>query len=249
MMVGSYKSQVPGCRWVPSRFLPFSVFPLWPSVSSVVKKFKTSGNAVVLSLPLLILFSSCKQSLVTEDQLKKYVLDEDHGVRKVVHSGELKVDAVLRPTDLLVLQELRGNAKDTAALTRLQRKYAGQYYFILNISRDGREVVTPGQLSYDHFSDVLQNVSFRMGEFVNMTTAKQDTIPLMDFMFNRTFGMGSGSEVLLVFDKKKIRDADWLQINLSELGLGLGLQNFRFRRSDLVEVPHLDFKKLSDRTI
>lgn len=194
-------------------------------------------------------FSSCGSRLVSENELKKYVLDESNGVRKVVHSGEMKVDAILRPSDLLVLQELRGNAKDTTALHRLQKKYAGQYYFILNISRDGREVVTPGQLSYDHFSDVLQNISFRMGEYVNMTTSKQDTIPLMDFMFNRTFGMGSGSEVLLVFDKKKITDAGWLQINLSELGLGLGLQNFRFRRSDLEEVPHLDFKELSDSTI
>jgi hypothetical protein len=190
-----------------------------------------------------IIFSlgACSKELLTEDQLKKYVMDEEHGVRKVIQSGDFKLDVLLRPTDLLVLQELKSTDADSTALSRLRKKYEGQYYFILNISKNGREVITPGQLPGEDFSEVLQTVSFRLGNYVTMTTEKQDTIPLVDFVFNRTFGMGAGSEVLLVFDKKKIQHPDWLQINLTEMGLGLGLQTLRFRHNDLEAVPSLNF--------
>jgi hypothetical protein len=199
-----------------------------------------TGFRLILAGMILSL-GACSKELLTEDQLKKYVMDEEHGVRKVIQSGDFKLDVLLRPTDLLVLQELKSTDADSTALLRLRKKYEGQYYFILNISKNGREVVTPGQLPGEDFSEVLQTVSFRLGNYVTMTTEKQDTIPLVDFVFNRTFGMGAGSEVLLVFDKKKIQHPDWLQINLTEMGLGLGLQTLRFRHNDLEAVPSLNF--------
>ena len=187
---------------------------------------------------------SCSKGYLTEKELKKYVLDESNGLRKSIHQGDYTVDAIYRPADLLVLQEMGKSTPDSAMLKKLYGKYGSHYYFILNISKNGKEAVNPAAIPGDEFSEVLQNVSFRMGEFVNMTTARQDTIPLADFIYNRTFGMSSSSEILLVFDKEKDKDTDWLQINLAELGLGIGLQNFRFEKDKLEHAPRIDFKEI-----
>jgi len=190
---------------------------------------------------------SCAKNYVTEKELKKYILDEKNGLRKSVQHGDYTVDAIYRPNDLLMLQEMGSSKPDSSLIKKLRGKYSSHYYFILSISKKGKEVVSPASMPYDEFSDLLQNVSFRMGEFVNITTAKQDTIALADFIYNRTFGMSSSSEILLVFDKKKVTDTDWVQINLGELGLGIGTQNFRFEKEKLDEAPRIDFKELLNK--
>ncbi|NOS93653.1 MAG: hypothetical protein HOP30_17180 [Cyclobacteriaceae bacterium] len=192
---------------------------------------------------LLVTFGSCAKQKVSEEELKKYIRDVDNGLRQSIKAGEFAVEATYQPTDLFVLRELGSSKADTASLNKWHKKYGGHYYFILSISKNGKEAITPTQMPYDEFSDLLQTVSFRLGEYINMTTAKQDTIPLADFIYNRTFGMATGSDILMVFDKKKAAQTDWVQINLKELGLGLGTQNFRFDRERLDEAPEIDFNR------
>lgn len=175
--------------------------------------------------------------------MKKYIRDVDNGLRQSITTGEFTVEATYQPTDLFVLRELGSSKPDTASLKKWYTKYGGHYYFILSISKNGKEAISPTQMPYDQFSDLLQTVSFRMGEYTNMTTSKKDTIPLADFIYNRTFGMATGTDILMVFDKKKAAETDWVQINLQELGLGLGTQNFRFDRKRLDEAPEIDFNE------
>ncbi|MBI3218344.1 MAG: hypothetical protein HYZ44_02425 [Bacteroidetes bacterium] len=192
---------------------------------------------------LLITFSSCAKQKVSEEEMKKYIRDVDNGLRQSITTGEFTVEATYQPTDLFVLRELGSSKPDTASLKKWYTKYGGHYYFILSISKNGKEAISPTQMPYDQFSDLLQTVSFRMGEYTNMTTSKKDTIPLADFIYNRTFGMATGTDILMVFDKKKAAETDWVQINLQELGLGLGTQNFRFDRKRLDEAPEIDFNE------
>ncbi|MBK8291417.1 MAG: hypothetical protein IPK96_11275 [Flammeovirgaceae bacterium] len=66
---------------------------------------------------------------------------------------------------------------------------------------------------------------------------------MADYVYNRTFGMGSSNDLLLVFNKEQAKSANWLQINLAEFGLGVGRQALRFNRKELDEVPEIDFTK------
>jgi hypothetical protein len=203
-----------------------------------------SISVYILIFAFGFLALSCSKEYLTEKELKKYILDEKNGLRKSIQHGDYTVDAIYRPNDLLILQEIGNTQPDSATLVKLENKYRGHYYFVLNLSKNGKEAVSTASMPYDEFGDVLQNVSFRMNEFVNITTSKKDTIALADFLYNRTFGMGSSSEILLVFDKKKAIDTDWVQINLTELGLGIGTQNFRFEKEKLEEIPRINFKEL-----
>jgi hypothetical protein len=80
-----------------------------------------------------------------------------------------------------------------------------------------------------------------MNDFVTLTTA-QDTIPVGDFMLNRTYGMSNSTDLLFVFSRDKAKDKDWVQFNLNEFGLGAGNQRFRFRTNDIADAPGVDFE-------
>lgn len=185
---------------------------------------------------------SCSPSALTEAELKQYVLEPDNNLIQEETINDVNVRITYRPTDLLVAQELT-NVTDTTHISLLRAKYNKYYYFVLSLSKNQREVIQAGTMPQAQFSELLQTISFRMAAYVNMTTNTRDTIPLADYVYNRTFGMGSSNDLLLVFNKEQAKPADWLQINLAEFGLGVGRQALRFKRRQLDEVPQIDFTK------
>ncbi|MEM7552004.1 MAG: hypothetical protein AAF363_20140 [Bacteroidota bacterium] len=197
-----------------------------------------------LFLILLLGILSCEgdSSVSSEKDLQAYVLEEDHGLIKSEQFGNTNISVTYRPTDLLVSQEL-GNEISEEQIKELRNKYGNYHYFILGLSSGDKEVLYGGGLDYGRFSDLVQQLSFRMGSYVNLTTSTQDTIPLADYVFPRTYGIGSETNLLMVFNAEKTKNTDWLQFNLNEFGMGLGNQRFRFRKEDLENIPTIDFNK------
>lgn len=185
---------------------------------------------------------SCAPSTLTEAELKQFVLEPDNNLMQEETINDVNVRITYRPTDLLVAQELT-NAADTAGISSLRAKYNKYYYFVLSLSKNQREAIQASTMPQAQFSELLQTISFRMGAYINMTTNARDTIPLADYVYNRTFGMGSSNDLLLVFNKEQAKPANWLQINLAEFGLGVGRQALRFNRKELDEVSEIDFTK------
>src|SRR5260221_6656849 len=114
-------------------------------------------HVLVASFGLLAI--SCSKDYLTEKELKNYILDEENGLRKSSQHGDFTIDAIYRPSDLLVLQEIGKSKPDSSGLKKLFNKYNSHYYFILSISKKGKEAVSPAVMPYDEFSDLLQNAS------------------------------------------------------------------------------------------
>ena len=74
-----------------------------------------------------------------------------------------------------------------------------------------------------------------------MATAAQDTIPVADFILNRTYGLASSTDLLVVFNNQKAQGKEWGQFNLNEFGVNTGSLRMRFRVTDLEECPFIDF--------
>jgi hypothetical protein len=102
-------------------------------------------------------------------------------------------------------------------------------------------VLQPVDGGSTNFSAMVETLSFRMGEYVALVTSSRDTIPVQDFVLDRTYGMSKSTDLLFVFDKAAAKDSDWIQFNLDEFGLGLGNHRFRFSKEKLDEVPQLTF--------
>jgi hypothetical protein len=151
--------------------------------------------------------------------------------------GDYKVAVTYRPTDLLVKQEV-GEKPTKEVIDKAWKKYQNYYYFILSLSKSGKEALDQSQ-GFGQYSEMVQKLSFRVPEFVNMTTSASDTIPVADFILNRTYGLSSSTDVLVVFNKEKTIDQQWVQFNLNEFGMNLGNSRMRFKVKDLEGCPKL----------
>jgi hypothetical protein len=192
----------------------------------------------VFSFLLIVLVIGCKpQSFPSEKELIAYIQDEENGLKKTNDAGDYKVTVTYRPTDLLIMQEV-GEKPTKEAVAKARKKYQNYFYFILSLSKSGKEALDQSQ-GFGQYSEMVQKLSFRVPEFVNMTTSASDTIPVADFILNRTYGLGSSTDILVVFNKEKTKDQPWTQFNLNEFGMNLGNSRIRFKVSDLENCPRL----------
>lgn len=175
-----------------------------------------------------------------EEGLQQLVLDPSYGLTETKKQHDYQTVVSNRPTGLLLAQQLDHTSK--TELEKLRHQYDQYYYFTLSLSKGNKEILYQGTEGLGAFSGQLNVLAYGMGQFLNMTTSGGDTIPMADYTFSRTFGMGTGTQLMAVFDKSKASKCDWVQLNLNELGFGLGNQRFRFRVEDLENVPKLDSK-------
>jgi len=187
---------------------------------------------------MILCIASCTPGPLTTEQYAAYIADEDNGLRKSVTSNGTTITVSYRPADLLVKQSLAGSISPDVIKER-RKQYSQYLYFVLGLSSGNRE--TLHATSGDTYSGLLQTLSFRMNDFITLTTSAGDTIPVGDFMLNRTYGMGTSTDVLVVFSGEKVKGREWIQFNLNEFGLVAGNQRFRFDVKDLRESPAVRF--------
>lgn len=199
-------------------------------------------NSKVLGLFTLVLciFCSCSPPRsVTKEQLMAYILDEDNGLIQSKTVGDYRIELIYRPTDLIVSQELQGETMDTIRVQELRRKYANYLYFLLKVSKGGREVLNL-ENDQQEYSKLLLTMAFNMPEYVSIVQGR-DTTALKDFMLDRTYGMSNSTNLLLVFECKDQTLKEDIQIILSEFGLGIGSIKFQFNSAQIKKAPRLWF--------
>jgi hypothetical protein len=194
---------------------------------------------------VLGLLTACRpQEPVDVPGLQAYVQNPENGLIQTQEVKGLRVSVSYRPADLLIAQELGTQAsQDTMSAEKLGalRKKYDNLYFILTLSQEGREVLSPAK-GFGDFSEMLQVLSFRMGEYVLLKT-ERDTLMLGDYLFERTYGMGSGNSMLFAFTKEALRpEAEWMEFQVNEFGMGTGNLRFRFRLKDIKNAPLVDWQ-------
>jgi hypothetical protein len=195
--------------------------------------------------PLFIFFcvTACGLKTRSADDLNAFVQNENNGLQKSLTSEGTRISVSYKPTDLWIHQELQNSASTQEAIESLRKKYSAYHYFVVSFSRNSEEALT--QLNnMREYGELVQTMSFRMDEFVSMTTSQRDTIPVGDFAINRTYGLSASTDILFAFSKEKTTGSQWIQIDLSEFGLGVGKQRFRFDIKDLEDAPLIDFKTI-----
>ncbi|HEY5750371.1 MAG TPA: hypothetical protein VIU12_30105 [Chryseolinea sp.] len=190
-------------------------------------------------LVVLCLFR-CTPERLSKEELEAFVTDESNGLRKSTTVGNIQVDATIRPTDLWIAQQIGQRVVPHKQIDSLRKKYDQYVYLVLGLSNQGKEALH--QADGAQYGDLLQTLSFRMNEYATLTTSQSDTIPVGDFVLNRTYGLAKDTELLFVFNRNKTKDCDWIQFNLNEFGLGIGNLRFRFDRKKLENVPTMNFQ-------
>jgi hypothetical protein len=193
-----------------------------------------------LILFVLLAGVACSSGPMTVAELEAYVKDQENGLTQAVESNGYSIRVTFRPTDLWVKQEIgEERFPDAQELAKLRSKYNAYYYFIVSLSRNDKEALHQLEGGMEQYSDLVQTLSFRMPQYTTLTTSASDTIPVGDFMLNRTYGLSRSTDLLFVFSREKAGDDAWVQFNLNEFGLGTGNQRFRFDREKLDKAPEL----------
>lgn len=200
---------------------------------------KTSKMVIIFGL--LLLLSSCGRSKMHKKELQKW-LGKNKALNHQVEINGIVVKVRYHPSSLLILQELEAknnrSSSNTIVAKDLEKKYSNQYYFGISFSKDNKEVIR--QLgSFSRYSDMLQVFSFELASKITATTELKDTVELKDYAFEQNYGLGNQNNILIAFDKERLRRAKEIVIHIEEFGLGTGTLDFLINRNEMEAVPDL----------
>lgn len=198
----------------------------------------------LLILSLFSTFSCGSPDYLTAEELNTFIKENGNGLVKTVDINNYRIDVTYKPTDLWVYQEVGDEPATREQLEVFRNKYSPYYYFIVSLSKNNKEALHQVDGGMSQYSELVNTLSFRMSEYTTLTTSGQDTIPVGDFMLNRTYGLSASTDLLFVFSREKSDNDEWIQFNLNEFGLGIGNQRFRFRKKDLDNTPKIRFETL-----
>ncbi len=206
----------------------------------VKPNFKQARYIYYLLLFLFIL-SACNKSLSYKDFIK-YVNDPSNGLSHSKTINGLTCKTVYRPSEMLVWQELGGEKVDKNIIEGLQNKYNQQLYFKLSYSYNSKDLLSQAT-SKKVFGGLVQTLSFSMHNYVSLITNTKDTLQLIDCHYLRLYELANNTEMLLVFDKEKIKNkkVEWLRLDLDDLGFGIGQLSYKFSTNSINKIPELKY--------
>jgi len=192
----------------------------------------------ILLLGAVMMLGSCGTGYVdTEEELLAYVRDQEHGLIQEHESGGIHFQVMYRPIDLVVLQDVGTNHNSERIKSAFNRY--GQYaYFIVSMDVQGKSALYGASGGMDQFSDNLQDLSFRMADRTYLLTDKSDTAHVVDYVFDRTYGMGS-TRLMFVFPRAEMETTGQFTFTLEEFGLHVGNQAFTFNNTDIQHTPKI----------
>lgn len=190
-------------------------------------------------LLLLLVGVGCRPEYLDKEALHAYLLDESNGLSSEVKVGAINAKVTYRPTELLALQSVGQKAVNKEEIRRHQQRFDEYVYFILSLEARGKDALYGTSQNQQDFSNKLQTLSFRMGDYVQLTTAMGDTIPVADYIYQRNFGMEGNSSLMFVFHREKAIEPSWVSFDIEEFGLGIGNRKFRFDTKDIRNTPKL----------
>ena len=191
---------------------------------------------VLLFSGMLASLWSCHATSLPPEDLVAYVNAPSNGVSQTQRSGETQVSVTYQSPDMLVTRELQGGVISGRVVDSLRGKYGHSTYFLLSIARNGREVLQPRE-GFAQYSDLLQTLSFRMGQYVRLVTSRGDTLRPVNYYLDRTYAAGSSSQLLFAFPAAPL--AGTWQFHLLECGLETGNMAFVFDTKAIQDIPSL----------
>ena len=187
---------------------------------------------------------SCQQQ-VSKEELVNYLHDPDHGLLVERNKGTYALAATYIPSDLIVLQELTRQQERHGKKVNLQ-KSENTHYVSLTISDAGKEIFNRFAQQTEQFALLTDHVAYQMDHYAYFRSSETDSIPLVSFNSPLTYGMNDRTKMLFSFSDPSLEESDWLELVVSEFGLGIGQQRFRFNVNQLQKIPSLNFKLSTD---
>lgn len=212
----------------------------------IARQFSFSKGNIETRIALcfvMVLCVACNQhTFNSEAELWAFVRNTDNGYHYEKKVGSVSYSLTYRPTDVLVKQEL-GNSYTERDVDSLRKKYQQYLYFNLSMSNNGRELLNSKARNRNDFGAMVNQLAFGMADKVHLISQKRDTIPVVDYVYPRMYGMSNSTSLLFVYPKdQKLFSGEFFHITVEDLGLATGEVGFKIPIKKLQQEPRLRFK-------
>ena len=181
-------------------------------------------------------------SFDTVEDMWVHLRDSENGYQMDRTVNGVEYSLTYKPTDLLVAQELgQDHSKDKVA--ELREKYGRYLYFNLSMGTNGHELLNQKAGDRAGFGAMVNQLAFGMDQKLNLITQELDTVPLLDYIYPRMYGMGRSTDMLLVFERDPhyLEQEGYLKLTIGDLGLGTGEVALKIDSEKIKDEPKLKF--------
>jgi hypothetical protein len=182
-----------------------------------------------------IVLTSCKQTVST-NQLLDYTLNPKNGLLKKEKKNGVVLQVLYKPNQLIVAQEIKGRNLRPSQIDSVQSYFNEFDYFLLRLSRNGKEIETGYAADQVKFVQVNNYLSFEIGKNVSLVQDR-DTIKVKDFIHTRTFGSSPSSDILFVFKSRLQERRGEVKFIFNDEMFNSGLSEFDFALSNIKSLP------------
>ena len=179
-----------------------------------------------------------EKKIVSEQELKDYVLDPENGLRKQSEKNGVDLEVIYRPSELIIAQQLDG-INDKEERSKTIKSFDSLTYFVLKLSRKGQEIENAYVSDEAKFVQVINYLSSSIGSNIYLLQ-ESDTIRALDAVYTRMFGSATSTSVMAVFDTNLKEEKGSLKFYLDDTELGLGKNEFVFDISDIKKAPTIN---------
>ena len=192
---------------------------------------------------LLLLCTACNQNTFdTKEQLLTFLQNEENGFVHTKSVNGVNYKLLYKPTDLMVSQEMNDQWTPTD-IDSLRNKYKEYIYFNLSISKNNKELLSNISGDRQTYGTMVNNLAFGMRENVHLFNTKRDTIPMLDYVYPRMYGMSPSTSMLLVYPKNEYLVGETITLTIEDLGFGTGEVRFSQKIDPILNEPQLKFTK------
>jgi len=190
---------------------------------------------------VILLFSSCAtKSFDTSEALLKYIQQPDQGYHHTKTVNGVDFSLLYKPTDLLVDQELT-QKPDKSIVDSLRNKYSQYLYFNLSMSKNNQELLSNVAGNRQQFGAMVNQLAFGMEQKIHVFTPHKDTIPMVDYIYPRMYGMSGATSLLLVYPRKEISNQEYVHLTIEDLGFYTGEVKFKIPTTSINSEPKIKF--------
>lgn len=187
-----------------------------------------------LGILILIFLQGCGSSEASEGELRNYLQDPDNGLIKTAEDGSFKIEALYRPTDFILKQQMeKGSAQE---IDSLRKAYGNYVYFLLSITKNDKDLETYFAYDLSSFANKISYLSDGFSASIRLEGEGRERA-IADYVYTRSYGNGP-SRFLLVFEKPTAKDFDLI---IEGYELGFGKVRLSFNLHDINKTPNLKF--------
>ena len=174
-----------------------------------------------LALVCSLFAGACKSPLRSKAEVAAFIDAPANHLSETKIIGDLNIKASYLPLQLLWGADTTGAA------------FKDKLIFCISYSAKGKALLR--QLPFDQYSFLVRVFSFQMKDFIELQVDGKAVKPI-ECLFQPTYGLGRQDQVIAIFDRKRLGDADLLRLVSREFGLGVGDLTFDFDKGNMTSL-------------